>query len=59
VSSLDSTFRQVGTPDGTELSFTVPFSGKRLLLGTWQQIVFLDFDNRERRRELVVQIIGE
>lgn len=40
-------------------SFTVPFSDKRMLLGTWQQIVFLDFDNRSRQRELVVQIVGE
>ncbi|MBN2119780.1 MAG: YjbQ family protein [Candidatus Omnitrophica bacterium] len=40
-------------------SLTVPFSDKNLLLGTWQQIVFIDFDNRSRSRELVVQIIGE
>ncbi len=40
-------------------SFTVPFIQKRMTLGTWQQIVFLDFDNRPRRRELVVQMIGE
>ena len=40
-------------------SLTVPFSGKKLMLGTWQQIVFIDFDNRSRRRELIVQIIGE
>jgi secondary thiamine-phosphate synthase enzyme len=40
-------------------SLTVPFNGGRLMLGTWQQIVFIDFDNRSRRRELVVQIIGE
>ena len=40
-------------------SFTVPFSKGRLLLGTWQQIVFIDFDNRSRRREIIVQIIGE
>ena len=40
-------------------SFTVPFVKKRMTLGTWQQIVFLDFDNRPRRRELVVQMIGE
>ncbi len=40
-------------------SLTVPFSGGRLLLGTWQQITFIDFDNRPRRRELVVQIMGE
>jgi len=40
-------------------SVTVPFRDKRLMLGTWQQIVFLDFDVRPRERELVVQIIGE
>ncbi len=40
-------------------SLTVPFSDKRLQLGTWQQIVFIDFDNRSRSRELVIQIIGE
>lgn len=40
-------------------SLTVPFVDGRLTLGTWQQIIFVDFDNRPRRRELVVQIIGE
>jgi secondary thiamine-phosphate synthase enzyme len=40
-------------------SLTVPFMGGRLTLGTWQQIVYVDFDNRRRRRELIVQIIGE
>lgn len=40
-------------------SFTVPFVHGRLRLGTWQQIVFIDFDNRPRNRELVVQVIGE
>jgi len=40
-------------------SLTVPFANKRLTLGTWQQIVFIDFDNRARSRELVVQIMGE
>ena len=40
-------------------SLTVPFVKRRLTLGTWQQIVFLDFDIRPRQRELVVQIIGE
>ena len=38
---------------------TVPFSGGDLLLGTWQQIVFCEFDNKKRERELVVQLIGE
>lgn len=40
-------------------SLSVPFSSKRLHLGTWQQIVFIDFDNRARSRELIVQIMGE
>ncbi len=40
-------------------SLTVPFTNGRLLLGTWQQIVYVDFDNRPRKRELVLQVIGE
>jgi len=40
-------------------SLTVPFVNRQLTLGTWQQIIFVDFDNRSRRRELVVQVIGE
>lgn len=40
-------------------SVTVPIIGGRLSLGTWQQVVFIDFDNRSRNRELVVQITGE
>ena len=40
-------------------SLTVPFVSGRLTLGTWQQIIFVDFDNRSRRRELVLQVIGE
>lgn len=40
-------------------SLTVPFVQRQLTLGTWQQIVFVDFDNRPRRRELVVQVIGD
>ncbi len=40
-------------------SLTVPFTDGSLLLGTWQQIVLLDFDNRARRRKVVVQIMGE
>lgn len=40
-------------------SMTFPFSKKKLLLGTWQQIIFLEFDEKPRRRELVCQIIGE
>jgi secondary thiamine-phosphate synthase enzyme len=40
-------------------SLTVPFVEGRLTLGTWQQIVFLDFDTRPRSRRLVVQMMGE
>jgi secondary thiamine-phosphate synthase enzyme len=40
-------------------SLTAPFKDGRLLLGTWQQIVLIDFDNRPRKREIVVQISGE
>jgi secondary thiamine-phosphate synthase enzyme len=39
-------------------SLTVPFSNGRLLLGTWQQIILVDFDNRSRKREITVQLIG-
>jgi len=40
-------------------SLSVPFVAGSLTLGTWQQIIYLDFDNRPRRRELVLQILGE
>jgi len=40
-------------------SLVVPFNGKRLMLGTWQQIVLIDFDNRPRSRQIVMQFIGE
>ena len=40
-------------------SLTIPFANKRLTLGTWQQIVFIDFDNRSRSRKMVLQIMGE
>ena len=40
-------------------SFTVPFKNGNLLLGTWQQIVVIDFDNRPRERSVVVQMMGE
>ena len=40
-------------------SVTVPFAAGALLLGTWQQIVIVDFDTRARMRELVVQVLGE
>jgi secondary thiamine-phosphate synthase enzyme len=40
-------------------SITIPFRDSRLMLGTWQQIVFFDFDVRARERELFVHILGE
>jgi len=40
-------------------SLTVPFSSSELILGTWQQIIVVDFDNRPRTREVILQIIGE
>ena len=40
-------------------SLTIPFVQRRMLLGTWQQVVFVDFDTRSRKRKIVVQIIGE
>lgn len=40
-------------------SLSVPFVSARLTLGTWQRILYVDFDNRPRQRELVVQMIGE
>lgn len=40
-------------------SLTVPFCAGELVLGTWQQIVFIDFDVRSRSRKLVLQFVGE
>ena len=40
-------------------SLTVPFANAALLLGTWQQIMLLEFDTRPRKREIVIQIVGE
>ena len=40
-------------------SVTIPFADGALLLGTWQQLVVVDFDTRARTRELVVQVLGE
>ncbi|MEK6944603.1 MAG: secondary thiamine-phosphate synthase enzyme YjbQ [Thermoproteota archaeon] len=40
-------------------SLTIPFKDNQLLLGTWQQIVFVELDTRSRERNLVVQILGE
>lgn len=40
-------------------SITIPIDNGRPLLGTWQQVILLDFDNRPRTREITVQLIGE
>ena len=40
-------------------SLTVPLTRGALALGTWQQIVFIDFDNRKRQRKIIVQLLGE
>lgn len=40
-------------------SLTIPFANKRPTLGTWQQVVLIDFDNRSRQRQLVIQVMGE
>lgn len=38
---------------------TIPFVAGKLTLGTWQQVVFLEFDNRPRNRNVILQIMGE
>lgn len=40
-------------------SIAVPLVDGKLTLGTWQQIVLMDFDTRPRRREVIVQVVGE
>jgi len=40
-------------------SLAVPIENGRPLLGTWQQVVLLDFDNRPRTREIIIQLMGE
>ena len=40
-------------------SLTIPFEDGKLLMGTWQQLVLAEFDNRPRRRQVIVQMIGE
>jgi secondary thiamine-phosphate synthase enzyme len=40
-------------------SLAIPFVDGKLTLGVWQQVIYVDFDNRPRQRELVVQLIGE
>ncbi|MDO9351688.1 MAG: YjbQ family protein, partial [Deltaproteobacteria bacterium] len=40
-------------------SLTIPLIKGRLAVGTWQQIVFIDFDNRRRERNILVHVMGE
>ncbi len=40
-------------------SLVVPFTNKKMALGTWQQIIVVDFDNRPRSREIILQLLGE
>ena len=40
-------------------SLTVPFTQGKFTLGTWQQIILVDFDNRSRQRNVIVQLMGE
>lgn len=43
----------------TKPSLSVPIVNAKMTLGTWQQIVFIDFDNRGRERNIIVQVMGE
>jgi secondary thiamine-phosphate synthase enzyme len=40
-------------------SLSVPFENNELILGTWQQIIFLEFDNKPHNRKIVIQLMGE
>ena len=40
-------------------SLSIPFLKRELILGTWQSIVYIDFDNRERQRKLILQVVGD
>ncbi len=40
-------------------SVAIPFTARHLMLGTWQQIVLVEFDTQPRKREIVIQLIGE
>ncbi len=40
-------------------SLTLPFNNRKMILGTWQQIIFIDLDNRPRQRQIVLQFLGE
>jgi thiamine phosphate synthase YjbQ (UPF0047 family) len=37
----------------------IPFEKAKLVLGTWQQVVLTEFDNRPRKREVIIQMLGE
>jgi len=39
-------------------SLTVPFHDQKLMLGTWQQVVFIELDNKRRSRRIILQIMG-
>ena len=43
----------------TGSSLVIPFIHNKLILGTWQQIVFIDFDTRSRSRKVIVQVLGK
>jgi secondary thiamine-phosphate synthase enzyme len=43
----------------TGSSLVVPFMHNQLVLGTWQQIIFIDFDTRSRSRKIIVQVLGK
>lgn len=40
-------------------SITIPIKNKKIIHGTWQQIVFIELDTRKRNRNIIVQIVGE
>ncbi len=40
-------------------SLTIPFAERKMTLGTWQQVILVDFDNRPRQRTVIVQVMGE
>jgi secondary thiamine-phosphate synthase enzyme len=40
-------------------SITIPFEGRKMILGIWQSIIFVDMDNRPRDRELIVKLLGK
>ena len=40
-------------------SLVVPFADRKMMLGTWQQIILVDFDSRPRQRTVIMQVMGE